>query len=277
MTFVVYFLLTSAFAIEESGADTVASFNLTHHIVGYLSILLSVSAYVAAMSEEVIHLRKSKPMLLGSALVWFAICIVYTVHGQGKIAAAVFESNLLVYVELLLFILVSMTYLNTMQERGIFDGLRIWLLNKQLSYQQLFWITGFMAFLFSTVISGLTVSLLMGAIVSAVGKNKPQFIGMNLPGFHGHPTSDFFVFIVFKRNGAEITQFRMKQFAIVIYFDIFEHLVLSLEAGYKAFTMNGLDLEAVVPAFHGGVVETVAFFAHAANQLVFVKQLLVNG
>ena len=131
MTFVVYFLLTSAFAIEESGADTVASFNLTHHIVGYLSILLSVSGYVAAMSEEVIHLRNSKPILLGSALVWFAICIVYTVHGQGKIAAAVFESNLLVYVELLLFILVSMTYLNTMQERGIFDGLRIWLLNKQ--------------------------------------------------------------------------------------------------------------------------------------------------
>ena len=82
LTFVVYFLLTSAFAIEESGADTVASFNLTHHIVGYLSILLSVSGYVAAMSEEVIHLRKSKPMLLGSALVWFAICIVYTVHGQ---------------------------------------------------------------------------------------------------------------------------------------------------------------------------------------------------
>ena len=189
LTFVVYFLLTSAFAIEESGADTVASFNLTHHIVGYPSILLSVSAYVAAMSEEVIHLRKSKPMLLGSA-----ICIVYTVHGQGKIAAAVFESNLLAYVELLLFILVSMTYLNTMQERGIFDGLRIWLLNKQLSYQQLFWITGFMAFLFSTVISGLTVSLLMGAIVSAVGKNKPQFIGMNLPGFHGHPTKRLFCF-----------------------------------------------------------------------------------
>ena len=66
LTFVVYFLLTSAFAIEESGADTVASFNLTHHIVGYLSILLSVSAYVAAMSEEVIHLRKSKPMVLES-------------------------------------------------------------------------------------------------------------------------------------------------------------------------------------------------------------------
>jgi hypothetical protein len=53
--------------------------------------------------------------------------------GQAKVAALAFESNLLAYIELLLFILVSITYFNTMQKRGIFDGLRIWLLNKQFS------------------------------------------------------------------------------------------------------------------------------------------------
>lgn len=130
------------------------------------------------MSEEVTHLRKSKPMVLAAALVWFAICIYYAMHGQAKLAAVAFESNLLAYIELLLFILVSMTYLNAMEERGIFDGLRIWLLNKQFSYRQLFWITGFLAFMLSTVVSGLAVGLLMGAVVMAVGKNKPQFIGI---------------------------------------------------------------------------------------------------
>jgi len=41
--------------------------------------------------------------------------------------------------------------------------------------------------------------------------------------------------------------------------------------------MYCFDLEAVVPAFHGGVVITVALLAHAANQPVFSEQLLVNG
>ncbi|WP_411727600.1 sodium:proton antiporter NhaD [Methyloglobulus sp.] len=171
-------LPSTVFAGEGPGVGAAVPFDLTHHIVGYLSILFTVSAYVAAMSEEVIELRKSKPMVLGSAIVWFAICIYYALNGQAKVAAVAFESNLLAYIELLLFILVSMTYLNAMEERGIFDGLRIWLLNKQFSYRQLFWITGFLAFFLSTVVSGLAVGLLMGAVATAVGKNKPQFIGI---------------------------------------------------------------------------------------------------
>ena len=40
---------------------------------------MTVLAYIAAMSEDVIQLRKSKPMVLGSAVVWFAICIYYAI------------------------------------------------------------------------------------------------------------------------------------------------------------------------------------------------------
>jgi Na+/H+ antiporter NhaD/arsenite permease-like protein len=178
--FLVLFLLFPGMAAaEETGAaNPAASLDLTRHIIGYLSVLVTVCAYVAAMSEEVIELRKSKPMVLGSSIIWFAICIYYALHGEAKTAAAAFESNLLAYVELLLFILVSMTYLNAMEERGIFDGLRIWLLSRQYSYRQLFWITGSLALLFSTVISGLAVGLIMGAVAAAVGKDKPQFIGL---------------------------------------------------------------------------------------------------
>ncbi len=116
--------------------------------------------------------------ILSAALVWFAICIYYALHGEAKTASLAFESNLLAYVELLLFILVSMTYLNTMTERGVFNALRVLLLNKQFSYRQLFWITGGLAFLLSMVINGLTVGLLMGAVVVAVGKDKPKFIAL---------------------------------------------------------------------------------------------------
>ncbi|MDD5320045.1 MAG: sodium:proton antiporter NhaD [Methylococcales bacterium] len=169
----------SAFAGEASEIlSAPKSLSLTHHIIGYLSIAVTVMAYVAAMSEEVIELRKSKPMVLGSAIVWFAICIYYALHGEAKVAAVAFESNLLAYIELFLFILVSMTYINAMAERGIFDGLRIWLLGRQYSYRQLFWITGVLAFLLSTVISGLAVGILMGTIAATVGKHKKEFVAL---------------------------------------------------------------------------------------------------
>ncbi|MDD5228695.1 MAG: sodium:proton antiporter NhaD [Methylococcales bacterium] len=168
------FFPTLGFAQETAAPQL----DLTHHFVGYFALALTAIAYIAAMTEDVIELKKSKPMVLSAALVWFAICIYYAMHGQAKTAAIAFESNLLAYIELLLFILVSMTYLNTMSERGIFDGLRIFLLNKQCSYRQLFWITGALAFVLSIVVNGLTVGLLMGAVALAVGKNQPKFIAL---------------------------------------------------------------------------------------------------
>jgi Na+/H+ antiporter NhaD/arsenite permease-like protein len=175
---VLLFFPILAFAAEPSSSNNTPSLPLTHHIVGYLAIAVTVLAYIAAMAEEVIALQKSKPMVMGSALIWFAICIYYALHGEAKVAAVAFESNLLAYIELFLFILVSMTYLNVMEERGIFNSLRIWLLSRQYSYRQLFWITGILAFLLSTVISGMAVGLLMGTIAAAVGKNKKKFVAL---------------------------------------------------------------------------------------------------
>ncbi|MGJ0484921.1 MAG: sodium:proton antiporter NhaD, partial [Methylomicrobium sp.] len=109
-------LLPGIAAAEATGTSSPAvPLDLTRHVIGYLSVIVTVCAYVAAMAEDVIELRKSKPMVLGSAIVWFAICIYYALHGEAKTAAVAFESNLLAYVELLLFILVSMTYLNAME------------------------------------------------------------------------------------------------------------------------------------------------------------------
>lgn len=171
-------LLIPELVFAANEAPGTLHIDLTHHFVGYLAILITVVSYVGAMIEDVIELKKSIPMVLGAALVWFAICICYGMNGDAKAAALAFESNLLAYVELLLFILVSMTYLNAMEERGIMDGLRIVLLNHQFSYRQLFWITGGLAFVMSTVISGLAVGLLMGAVAMAVGKNNAKFVAL---------------------------------------------------------------------------------------------------
>lgn len=170
-------LLPSLCFAQETTVAT--QLDLKHHFVGYLAVAITVIAYIIAMTEDVHEMRKSKPMILGSALIWFAIGTYFTLHGQAKTAAVAFEANITAYAELMLFIVVSMTYLNVMSERGIFDGIRIYLLNKQYTYRQLFWITGTLAFIFSTFVSSLTIGLLMGTIVLAVGKNQPKFIALS--------------------------------------------------------------------------------------------------
>jgi Na+/H+ antiporter NhaD/arsenite permease-like protein len=172
------FMPSIVIASADGNLTTKVSPDLTHHVIGYLSLVITVAAYIAAMSEDVTELRKSKPMVFGSALVWFVICCYYAQHGQAKMAALAFESNLLAYIELLLFILVSMTYINTMEECGIYRTLQIYLLSRRYTYKQLFWITGGLTFLLSTVISSMTVCLLMGSIAMVVGKREPKFIGL---------------------------------------------------------------------------------------------------
>lgn len=152
--------------------------NLTHHWVGYLSLMILALAYIAAMLEEITELRKSKPMLLGAGLMWLTIAFIYKQQGIPEVAVNAFKENLLAYAELLLFILVSMTYLNAMEDLKIFDILRSWLVIKKFSYRQLFWFTGILSFVLATFCSGLTVGLLMGAVAIAVGKEKPRFISL---------------------------------------------------------------------------------------------------
>lgn len=160
-----------------TGTDTM-HLDLTRHWVGYLSIVFMVTAYVAATLEETIELRKSKPMLLAAVLIWFVIMLAYQQQGNTAPALAAFKSNLQAYFELLLFIMVSMAYLNAMEDMGIFNALKIWLISRNLNYRQLFWITGFLVFMLSTVVNGLTAGLLMGTVVVAVGKNSPRFVSL---------------------------------------------------------------------------------------------------
>lgn len=150
--------------------------DLTHHWVGYAAIAIFFIAYLLAMLEETTMLRKSKPMLFAASLVWVLIAAIYTSRGVGEEAGRVFRGTLEGYAELFLFILVSMTYLNAMEQRGVFDNLRIWLLSKGFGYRKLFWITGTLSFCLSSTCNNLTTALLMGAVVMAMAKKNPRFI-----------------------------------------------------------------------------------------------------
>ena len=150
--------------------------NLTAHWAGYLSLIIFAGAYVLVVFEETTEMRKSKPVMMAAGLIWALIGIAYAMAGQGD---AVHDSALEIieqYGELFLFLLVAITYVNTLEERRVFDVLRARLVNRGLSYRQLFWLTGILGFFLSAVLDNLTTALIMGAVVMAVGSHSPRFV-----------------------------------------------------------------------------------------------------
>jgi len=151
-------------------------FDLTDTALGFTAIAVFVIAYLLVMAEEFIHLRKSKPVIISAGIIWGMIGFYYMQHGMPELAEHAVRENFLEYTELMLFLLVAMTYVNAMEERRIFDALRSWLINKGFGFRQLFWLTGILAFFISPIADNLTTALLMCAVVLAVGGNNTKFI-----------------------------------------------------------------------------------------------------
>ncbi|WP_100639338.1 sodium:proton antiporter NhaD [Marinobacter salexigens] len=201
----------SAFA----SAATSGSQSLTHHPVGYIAIVIFVIAYAFVMLEEKLHLRKSKPVLLAAGLIWFLVAGAAAMSGDTESANAALKHNLLEYSELLLFLLVAMTYINAMEERQLFDALRGWLVSKGFSYLSLFWITGLLAFFISPIADNLTTALLMCAVLLKVGEDSPRFIGLGCinivvaanAGGAFSPFGDITTLMVWQKGVVEFTEF----------------------------------------------------------------------
>ena len=158
------------------GGHAGETLDLTHHWVGYLSIVVFVVAYIFVMLEEVTHMRKSKPVMLGAGIIWGLIGLIYATHGIDHVAEVAIRHNILEYAELFLFLLVAMTFINSMEERLVFEVLRVKLVNAGFSYRKLFWITGLLSFFISPIADNLTTALLMCAVVMAIGKDDNKFI-----------------------------------------------------------------------------------------------------
>ncbi|GIU16851.1 sodium:proton antiporter NhaD [Shewanella colwelliana] len=152
--------------------------DLTATAAGYVALVVFALAYVLVMGEEVLHLRKSKPVLVAAGIIWGIIGFIYMQHGMSALSEAAFKHNLLEYAELLLFLLVAMTYINAMEERKLFDALRAWMVGRGFSLRTVFWLTGFMAFFISPIADNLTTALLMCAVVMKVGGDNKKFIGL---------------------------------------------------------------------------------------------------
>ena len=171
--------------------DVTTRLDLTATWVGITALVVFVLAYALVIGEEVLHLRKSKPVLVAAGVIWALIGWRYAnaadaaTDPQAKLALTQFAEemvrhNLLEFAELFLFLLAAMTYINSMEERGVFDALRGWMVSRGFSLRRLFWITGALAFCISPIADNLTTALLMGTVVLSVGVGNPRFVIVSL-------------------------------------------------------------------------------------------------
>ena len=206
-----------------AGAGDLPLINLTTHWVGYASLTIFVFAYVLVILEDKIHMRKSKPVMLAAGIIWAMVAIIYAQQPDDAFhhtAEVLIRHNLLEFVELFLFLLAAMTYINTMTERGIFDSLRSWLVNQGFSLKTIFWLTGLLAFVISPIADNLTTALLMATVAMAVGGDNTKFVAIacinivvaaNAGGAFS-PFGDITTLMVWQKGIVQFEQF----FALVI-------------------------------------------------------------
>jgi Na+/H+ antiporter NhaD/arsenite permease-like protein len=142
-------------------------------------LVVFVLSYLLVMTEEQTLLRKSKPVMLGAGIIWAVIGLAAPEYGvdHERLRDAIFH-DLDEYGSLMLFLMAAMIYISALEGANVFAALRSRLVGMGLSFRQLFWTTGIIAFFLSAVADNLTTALVMGAVVMAVGADRPRFVAI---------------------------------------------------------------------------------------------------
>lgn len=164
--------------VLASGAGAAEPLDATGSWAGWAVLLVFAIAYMFAIGEETLRLRKSMPVLVGAGVIWLLVAITYAEHGDSHQAEVLFRTGIEQYTELFLFLLAAMTYINAMSERGVFATLRAWLISRSMSLRSLYWLTGLSAFVISPIADNLTTALLMATVVVAVGGDNRRFVAL---------------------------------------------------------------------------------------------------
>lgn len=134
--------------------------------------------YFLVAIEEWSGIKKSKVALMGGSLIWLLLAAHVSLH-ESQFFSALHQhikSSFEEFVELLLFLLVAITYVHALENRRVFTVLRQKILNLGLNFRQIFWITGGLTFFLSAILDNLTAALVMCAVALEIGQYNRSFI-----------------------------------------------------------------------------------------------------
>jgi len=151
--------------------------NLATTWVGWLSLAVFVIAYYFIATEEKYEVNKAKPALFAGTFMFMLIGVYYTMNGMDPHGLhEELEALILEIAEIFFFLLVAMTYIETLIERGVFDLMKFKLVSKGYTYKKLFWLTGLLAFFISPVADNLTTALILSTVLFTIDKKNLAFL-----------------------------------------------------------------------------------------------------
>lgn len=153
--------------------------NLTNTWVWYICLFIFFVSYYFISREERYHLNKAKPALLAGTSMFIIIWIYFVLNWlDTNILRQETESLIIEISEIFFFLLVAMTFIEVMVNRGVFEVLKRKLVYHWYSFRQLFWILGFLAFFISPLADNLTTSLILSTVAIHLTKDPKIVVPM---------------------------------------------------------------------------------------------------
>jgi Na+/H+ antiporter NhaD/arsenite permease-like protein len=160
-------------AVEHAVTDV----NLATTWVGWLSLAVFILAYYFIATEDKYEVNKAKPALFAGTFMFMLIGIYHAINGMNPDALHdELEILILEIAEIFFFLLVAMTFIETLIERGVFDLMKYKLVSKGYTYKKLFWLTGLLAFFISPVADNLTTALILSTVLFTIDKKNLAFL-----------------------------------------------------------------------------------------------------
>ena len=151
--------------------------DLTTTWIGVVSFAIFIIGYYFIAAEEKYHINKAKPALFTGAFMFMLIGVYFAINGlDPESLHDEMETLILEIAEIYFFLLVAMTYIETLIERRVFDVMKYKLTSKGYSYKKLFWFTGLLAFFISPVADNLTTALILSTVLFTIDKKNIAFL-----------------------------------------------------------------------------------------------------
>ena len=151
--------------------------DLTTTWIGIVSFAIFVIGYYFIAAEEKYHINKAKPALFTGAFMFMLIGVYYSLNGMDpEPLHGEMETLILEIAEIYFFLLVAMTYIETLLERRVFDVMKYKLTSHGYSYKKIFWLTGLLAFFISPVADNLTTALILSTVLFTIDKKNVAFL-----------------------------------------------------------------------------------------------------
>ena len=164
-------------AATEAATHAVSDVNLATTWVGWLSLAVFVIAYYFIATEEKYEINKAKPALFAGTFMFMLVGVYYAINGLDPDPLHDELEHLILEIsEIFFFLLVAMTFIETLLERGVFDLMKYKLVSKGYTYKKLFWLTGFLAFFISPVADNLTTALILSTVLFTIDKKNIAFL-----------------------------------------------------------------------------------------------------